>query len=92
MLINNLPTFTYISWKGLAIIDKDNNIYSVLDGNTCKPYVYWHRNDPYALIDSNDKLPNTANRILLFVNKKGEGVEVPQEAFLSILSTSEKGK
>lgn len=79
MLINNLPTFTYISWKGLAIIDKDNNIYSVLDGNTCKPYVYWYRNDPYALIDSNDKLPNTANRILLFVNKKGEGVEVPQE-------------
>ena len=79
MLINNLPTMTYISFRGLYIVDEEGQLFSVNDSSTCETFVYWYRTSPYNLVTSNDRLSNTTDRFLLFINNKGEGIEVPQD-------------
>ena len=80
MVINNFPTFSYITWQGLIIVAEDKTPYVINDGNTNCKYIYWEKSvNPYNLKATNEKLSTGASRILIYINDEGNATQVPQD-------------
>lgn len=75
---SNTPTITWISIRGLSI-QKNNKVYSVTDLKTNLPFVYWEIDSPNELKVSDNNLPTSSSRYLVYVNNKGEVIEVPND-------------
>ena len=75
---SNTPTITWISIRGLSI-QKNNKVYSVADLKTNLPFIYWETDSPNELKTSDNNLPTSSSRYLIYVNNKGEVIEVPND-------------
>jgi len=82
MIVNhNTPSVGYISWSGVSISYK-GQVYNVADGNTNLTYIYWKFNDPLDFYGSNAFPALGPDDLLVFLNKQGSYVLVPNATVL----------
>ena len=78
MLSHNHPATSYISWFGLVIIDTDETQYIITDGKSCKKYIYWEKENPYILKESDEWIEESTTKKMIYINDFGTGTEVPR--------------
>ena len=78
MLLHNHPATSYISWFGLVIIDTDETQYIITDGKSCKKYIYWEKENPYILKESDEWIKESTTKKMIYINDFGTGTEVPR--------------
>lgn len=78
---DNTPSQGYISWSNVNISYKGQT-YQIADGNTNLTYIYWKYADPDSFYGSNTYPTLTDDDILVFVNKDGVHLTVPNTTVL----------
>jgi hypothetical protein len=78
---NNSPSAGYIAWKDCNISYK-GKVYPIPDGNTNLTYVYWKFSDPDGFYGSNAYPTLAADDLLVFLNKNGIHLKVPNTTVL----------
>ncbi|MFJ7993581.1 hypothetical protein ACIQY5_15570 [Peribacillus frigoritolerans] len=78
---NNSPSAGYIAWKDCNISYK-GTVYPIPDGNTNLTYVYWKFSDPDGFYGSNAYPTLAADDLLVFLNKNGIHLKVPNTSVL----------
>lgn len=82
MIINhNTPSAGYISWSGVSISYK-GQVFNVADGNTNLTYIFWKYADPLGFYGSNALPTLGPDDLLVFLNKQGSYVLVPNATVL----------
>lgn len=77
-LLNNSPTFSYVSATGISVIYQDK-LHMVQDFNTNKGYIYWNVETPTIFRASNTRPSTYIGQYLVLVNENGIAIEVPNE-------------
>ncbi|MGE6611862.1 hypothetical protein ACQKFG_15180 [Peribacillus sp. NPDC076916] len=80
-VLDNSPSTGYISWTGVNISYKGKS-YKIADANTNLAYVYWKFSDPLSFYGSNIFPTLGADDLLVFVNKSGTHLVVPNTTIL----------
>lgn len=76
IVLDNSPELGCIQWADLHISYKGTT-YEVADGYTDNRYVWWDYSDPYHLQATNDLPALTDDDVLVFFNKNGTHLTVP---------------
>jgi hypothetical protein len=80
-VLDNSPQSGYISWSSVNISYKGQT-YQIADNNTNLVYVYWKYADPTSFYGSNTYPTLGPDDILVFVNKMGTHLTVPNTTIL----------
>ncbi|AOH53358.1 hypothetical protein ABE28_003260 [Peribacillus muralis] len=80
-VLDNSPSTGYISWTGVNISYKGKT-YKIADANTNLAYIYWKFSDPLSFYGSNTYPTLGDDDLLVFVNKSGTHLVVPNTTIL----------